>query len=109
MPKTKREGPTRRDVQNLIRELMQLYQRWQTPAIVKAREEINAFRERLLDNPKLKAAQKRLDRMENNLRSNNEKGRENVLKVFRLFQAKGLTPQVCRLVGELAKKANAQK
>lgn len=109
MAKTQVDKPTRTDVQRLLRDLFMTYREYRTPAMRALSEEIEEFRQRLLNNQKFKLMLRRLHAMENALHRKNVTGTELVAKVQRLFRANGLTPEVQRQVTALAKRANAGK
>jgi len=98
-------GPTRRAIEQLFRELMP---RWGNDEVVKgyaavekAEAEAEAFEEKILANKKLVALQTKASKLRREFNAEKDKVKEVVKKLHNYYLANGITPYLVRELNRL--------
>lgn len=102
-------APNRRTVEALFRSLYEKYSKWSNDEIDKMRKELDDLEEQLLKNTQFLRLKAKVNKLEYEYRHNRNKKRESISKVQRVYQAKGLTPSVLKLVENLVDTVNQEK
>lgn len=102
------DKPTRKGVEQLLRQLMSFGREWESPDYLEYQrlsQELANLQSKLFQNPRYKRLKARKDKAYTRYHDRRNAIREEAVKIHRQFLAKGLTPEVHRSLLALVKKA----